>query len=166
VFAATGYECQNWDTRERSKHEKQLIEMNEARRRASGRVQRAMAKVALRIDEPGHPTGHSRSSLKEETTMLKTISAALLAVSVIAAPALAASSDKTAPAPAAKSTQVKSTQVKTSQVKPSALNAKAKMHHQVRHVRHHRSHAKMSTLKTHKASKLAIKPAAPAAKRG
>ena len=36
--------------------------------------------------------------------MLKTISAALLAVSVIAAPALAASTGKTAAAPAAKST--------------------------------------------------------------
>ena len=31
--------------------------MNEVRRRASGRVQRAALKVATMIDEPGHPTG-------------------------------------------------------------------------------------------------------------
>ena len=42
------------------------------------------------IDEPGHPTGHLVIPLKEETTMFKTISAALLAVSVLAAPAMAA----------------------------------------------------------------------------
>jgi len=41
------------------------------------------------IDEPGHPTGHLVIA-QEETTMLKTISAALLAVSVLAAPAMAA----------------------------------------------------------------------------
>ena len=46
------------------------------------------------IDEPGHPTGHLVIPSKEETTMFKTISAALLAVSVLAAPAMAAG-DKT-----------------------------------------------------------------------
>jgi hypothetical protein len=85
--------------------------------------------------------------------MLKTISAALLAVSVIAAPALAASSTKATQAPA----------VKTTQAKPSVLNAKAKLHH--RHVRHP-SHKKVSAAKTHQSSKVAIKPVAPAAKRG
>jgi Ni/Co efflux regulator RcnB len=90
-------------------------------------------------------------------TMLKTISAALLAVSVLAAPALAASSDKTTQAPAAKTTQVK----------PSALNANAKMGHHQKHVRHHRSHKKMSALsKTHKFSKTTNKPVAPVTKRG
>ena len=92
--------------------------------------------------------------------MLKTISAALLAVSVLAAPALAASSGKTAQAPVIKAEQVK-------QVKPSVLNANAKMgRHHVRHARHHRAHKHMGALKTHKFSKSAIKHAAPATRRG
>src|SRR5258708_2506910 len=113
------------------------------------------------IDEPGHPTGHLAIPLKEETTMLKTISAALLAVSVIAAPALAANSGKTTEAP--KTTQAP----KAAQVKPNVANANAKMgRHHVKHVRHHRSHKKMSALKTHQASKVTIKHAASATKRG
>ena len=67
--------------------------------------------------------------------MLKTISAALLAVSVIAAPALAASADKTAPAavnktttaPAAKTTAAPV--IKAEQVKSKSLNANAQMSH-------------------------------------
>ena len=63
--------------------------------------------------------------------MLKTISAALLAVSVLAAPAFAADAGKTSSAPA----------VKTAQVKPSVLNANAKMgRHHHRHGYHHRHH--------------------------
>jgi len=67
--------------------------------------------------------------------MLKTISAALLAVSVVAAPAFAGTTKSaTHAAPA----------VKSAQLKPNVLNANAKMgrHHQrhVRHVRHHRTH--------------------------
>jgi hypothetical protein len=63
--------------------------------------------------------------------MLKTISAALLAASVlVVAPAMAAGHGRTAHAPA----------VKTMQVKPSVLNANARMgRHHVRHV-HHRHH--------------------------
>jgi hypothetical protein len=110
--------------------------------------------------------------------MLKTISAALLAVSVLTAPAFAANSDKTTQAPAAKTTQApvdkaarttlapadKAAQVKpkAAQVKPSALNANAKMS---RH-RHHRSHKHMGALKTHKVSKASIKHIGPATKRG
>ena len=89
--------------------------------------------------------------------MLKTISAALLAVSVIAAPALAADTAKTTHAPA----------VKTEQVKPSVLNAKAKMgRHHYRHVSHHRFHERIGALKTHQFSKAAIKHVTPATKRG
>jgi hypothetical protein len=89
--------------------------------------------------------------------MLKTISAALLAVSVLAAPALAASPAKTTRAPV----------IKTEQVKPSALNANAKMgHHHHRHFRHHHSHKRMGALKTHQFSKAAIKHVTPATKRG
>jgi len=89
--------------------------------------------------------------------MLKKISAALVAVSMLAAPAMAAGSSKTTQAPAAKAAQVK----------PSALNANAKMgRHHVKHVRHHRAHKKVSAVKTHQASKATIKHVAPATKRG
>jgi hypothetical protein len=107
--------------------------------------------------------------------MLKTISAALLAVSVLAAPALAASDAKTAPAPATKTVQapvakitaapvIKAEQVK---VKPAALNANAKMgRHHVRHASHHRSHKHVGAIKTHKFSKVTAKHITPATKRG
>ena len=65
--------------------------------------------------------------------MLKTISAALLAVSVLAAPAFAAGHGKavSTPAPVIKSVQVKS----------DALNANARYgRHHHRHFRHHRFH--------------------------
>ena len=91
--------------------------------------------------------------------MLKTISAALLAVSVLAAPAMAAGTDKTAPAPV----------IKSEQVKPSVLNANAKMgrHHvKHRHHRHHRFHKRIGALKTHSSAKLAIKHVTHPAKRG
>ena len=94
--------------------------------------------------------------------MLKTISAALLAVSVLAAPALAAGTDKTAQAPVTKSTSTKS-----ASVKPSALNANAKMgRHHVRHASHHRFHKKLATHKTHLSSKIAVKHVSHPAKRG
>jgi hypothetical protein len=116
--------------------------------------------------------------------MLKTISAALLAVSVLAAPAMAAGSAKTTEAPAvkaaktsqapvikaAKTTQapvIKAEQVKpkAAQVKPSVLNANARMGHH-KHFRHHRSHKHMGALKSHQFSKVTIKHVAPATKRG
>jgi hypothetical protein len=141
-------------------HDEHVILMNEVHRCASRWVQRAAPKVATMIDGPGHPTGHLVIPLKEETTMLKTISAALLAVSVLAAPAMAASSGKTAQAPVIKAEQVK-------QVKPSVLNANARMgRHHVRHFRHHRFHKRIGALKTHQFSKVTIKHVAPATKRG
>ncbi len=89
--------------------------------------------------------------------MLKTISAALLAVSVLAAPALAAGPAKTTNAPVTKADAM--------QVKPNVLNANAKMtHHQ--HVRHHRVHKHVGALKTHQSSKVSIKHAGAATKRG
>ena len=108
--------------------------------------------------------------------MLKTISAALLAVSVLAAPVMAASPDKTAQAPATKSVQVKPSvlnakqakpnALSAKQVKPNALNANAKMGRHHRHHSHHRSHKKMTALKTHQVSKATIKHVTPAPKRG
>jgi hypothetical protein len=76
--------------------------------------------------------------------MLKTISAALLAVSVLAAPALAAESGKTT----ANTSIIKT----TTQVKPAVLNANAKMgkhHHHRTHLSHHyRHHGKIAAMKT------------------
>ena len=97
--------------------------------------------------------------------MLKTISAALLAVSVLAAPAFAGQATnqgtRTAPAPVIKAEQVK-------QTKPSALNANARMgRHHVRHVGHHRFHHKhIGAFKTHTFSKVTSKHITPATKRG
>jgi hypothetical protein len=90
--------------------------------------------------------------------MLKTISAALLAVSVLAAPAMAAGTAKTTHAPV----------IKAAQVKSSVLNANAKMgrHYHPRHYRHHTAHKRMGALKTHQFSKVTLKHVTPAAKRG
>ena len=97
--------------------------------------------------------------------MLKTISAALLAVSVLAAPALAAAPGKTTHAPV----------IKSEQVKPNALNANARMgRHHYKHYSHRHSHKQMgamkthrvSKVKTHQVSKVTTKQVAPAAKRG
>jgi len=89
--------------------------------------------------------------------MLKTISSALLAVSVLAAPVLAAGTGKTASAPVTKSASVSK----------NALNANAKMgRHHVKHARHHRFHKKMATYKMHKSSKVAAKHVTHHAKRG
>ena len=105
--------------------------------------------------------------------MLKTISAALLAVSVLAAPALAASNGKTDAAPVTRSTTDKTAPAKTSAAtpttaKPGMPNANAKMHethkHHVKHARHYRNHNKMAakahakvSLKRSTVSKTAIK---------
>ncbi|HEX3996766.1 MAG TPA: hypothetical protein VHX39_36820 [Acetobacteraceae bacterium] len=116
------------------------------------------------IDEPGHPTGYLVIPFEEETTMLKTISAALLAVSVLAAPAFAAghaTSHVTKTAPVIKAEQVK-------QTKSNVLNANARMgRHHVRHVHRHRAHHRhVGALKTHKFSKVSTRHITPAAKRG
>ena len=76
--------------------------MNEVHPRASEWVQRGSLSLISMIGEPGHPTGDLRDHLEEETTMLRTISAALLAVSVIAAPALAETATKTTRPPSAR----------------------------------------------------------------
>ena len=108
--------------------------------------------------------------------MFKTISAALLAVSVLAAPALAATSGKTDQAPVTKQSQVKSGVKSTTKsgvttggktaVKPNALNANAKMGgHHVTHHKHYRHMSHHKTLKTH--TKVSFKQQSkPTAKRG
>jgi hypothetical protein len=153
-------------------HDKHVIEMNEVRHRASGWVQRALAKVVCMISEPGHPTGDPRDPLEEETTMFKTISAALIAVSVIAAPTFAATADKTAQTPVTKTTTApvaKTTAapvIKAEQSKSKLLNANARMgRHHHKHYAYHRHHKHMGALKTHASPKVAIKHVSPA-KRG
>jgi hypothetical protein len=108
--------------------------------------------------------------------MLKKISAALIAVSILAAPAMAAGAAKTETAPISKT----ATPAAKLQVKPSVRNANAKMgRHHHRHYRHHRSHKKMSAIKinkvaskiskagkTSRVSKATIKHSGPAIKRG
>ncbi len=87
--------------------------------------------------------------------MFKTISAALLAVSVLAAPAMAAA--PTSPAPVIKATQAKH----------SVLNANAKMgRHHHRHLRRHHAHKRIGALKKHPFSKVTTKHGVPATKRG
>jgi hypothetical protein len=125
------------------------------------------------IGEPGHWRSGLAGPAKEDTTMLKTISAAMLSVAILAAPALAATPAKstakstatTTQAPAAKTTAQKATAqkatpapvIKADSAKSKVMNANAKMH---RHVRHHRHHS-TSALKKH-TSKVAIKHVAPA----
>jgi hypothetical protein len=105
--------------------------------------------------------------------MFKTISAALLAVSVLAAPALAATSGKTDEAPLTKQAPVKTTAKTTAKtgIKPNVLNANAKMggHHSshLRHYQHHSArshHKKVATHKTH--TKVSLKQAKASTKRG
>jgi hypothetical protein len=101
--------------------------------------------------------------------MLKSISAALLAVSVLAAPALAASG-KTNETPVTKQAPV-TTNAKAG-LKTNVLNANAKMgghhsRHHAKHHRHHRHHKKMGALKTHKThTKVSYRHTKPATKRG
>lgn len=97
--------------------------------------------------------------------MLKTISAALVAVSVLAAPALAGAPGKTAQAPVNKTAQAPV--IKAEQGKAKVLNANARMgrlHH--KHFRHHRHHKHIGMHKTHATPNVAVKHIAPTAKRG
>jgi Ni/Co efflux regulator RcnB len=86
------------------------------------------------IDKPGHPTGQLRDRHRQETTMLKMFSAAVIAASIIAAPAMAAGSDR-----AATTHKVATTE---RHVQPGALNANAKMMHRHHDYRHHHRHVR------------------------
>jgi hypothetical protein len=112
------------------------------------------------INGSGHPAGQPVIPLMQETTMLKAISAALLAVSVLAAPALAAN-----PGKAAQATEIKTAPLK--QAKSTTLNANAKMVRHHRHFRHHRLHQQIGARKMHHhASKLTSKHMRPTTKHG
>jgi hypothetical protein len=109
--------------------------------------------------------------------MFKTISAALLAVSVLAAPALAATSGKTDGAPLTKQAPVKTTAKTTATttaktgIKSNVLNANAKMggHHlsHRRHYQHHSARSHHKTVAAHKThTKVSLKQAKASTKRG
>ncbi len=93
--------------------------------------------------------------------MLKTVSTALVAVSVLAAPVFAASTAKTAQAPVTKSATV----TPSVQVKKNSLNANAKMGRHRHYARYHHFHKKMAA-KFHKSLKVSAKPVTHPAKRG
>jgi hypothetical protein len=125
------------------------------------------------INEPGHPTGRRR--IPKEIAMFKTISAALLAVSVLAAPAMAAGiakdSVKAAPAPVTKTAQAPV--INAVKAKPSVLNANASMgrhHHRHHHFHKHMSYKHVShkhfANKSHPFSKVTVKHVKTAIKRG
>jgi hypothetical protein len=102
--------------------------------------------------------------------MLKKISAALIAISMLAAPAMAAGSSKTSTAPiikpvaSAAKLQAPAANLK---VKPSVLNANAKMgRHHHRHFRHHHARKHYGAIKTHKVAKVTVKHIGSATKRG
>jgi hypothetical protein len=103
--------------------------------------------------------------------MLRTISAALLAVSVIAAPALAETAGKTSPAPVGKTSQApvnktaRAPVIKADRSKSKLMNANAHMVDH-KHYRHHRHHKHMGAYKIHGKGKVAVKPTHSAAKRG
>jgi len=111
--------------------------------------------------------------------MLKTISAALLAISVLAAPAMAASAAKnTATATPAPIAKTQAPVIKSAKAKPGVMNANARMgrhHHRFhRYHRHHRFHHRfhrhfhrhMGAIKAHQFSKVSVKHVTPALKRG
>lgn len=103
--------------------------------------------------------------------MLKTISAAFVAVSVLAAPALAAVPGKATANTAIKAPVTKTVQapvIKADTAKSKFLNANAHMGRHHKHFRHHGHHRHMGALKatTHAAPKLAVKHVTPAPKRG
>ena len=116
--------------------------------------------------------------------MLKTISAALLAISVIAAPAMAAGISKTTPvskttaaAPVAKTAQAPA--INAVKAKPNLMNSNARMgRHHHRFHRHHRFHKRfhkplhrhfhkhVGANKPHQFSKVTVKHVKTAIKRG
>ena len=94
--------------------------------------------------------------------MLKAISAALVAVSVLAVPALAGTPGKSALASVNKITQAPV--VKAEQGKAKLLNANARMGRHHKHYRHHRHHKHIGLHKPH-ANHIAVKHVTSAAKR-
>lgn len=71
-------------------HDQIFIQMNGSHRKASDRVQRVGGMIAPMIDHPAIPAiGKSIAQTQETTMLFKTLSAAVLAGSLLAAPAMA-----------------------------------------------------------------------------
>jgi hypothetical protein len=104
--------------------------MNEHHKFASGEVQRAGISVVCVISEVRPSGRRCADPLDEETTMLKTISAALFAVSVFAAPAFAGGHGRTTPAPTVRDGHLNSRVF-------NAYGWAGRDHH---HYRHHHRH--------------------------
>jgi hypothetical protein len=152
-------------------HDRIVIEMNEIRRDVSEGVQCGTPRVAAMMDEPGE--AGTSDPLCKETTMLKTISAALIATSLIAAPALAANSTTTAGTantttqtqsqPTADTTTPAPKAAKVNSTKSKKLHTSARtIHHHTKKISLHKIHNKSSAKV---ASKVSIKPVMPATKR-
>ena len=168
------------------------MEMNAVWLGASGGIQCAGNRLLGMIEQPGL-SGQLKIFIEQEMTMLKTISAALLATSLIAVPAFAAGAkNTTTPTAQTQSTaDVKAgdktgttTTAKagaTTSTKSKAMNSNARMgkHHKkhISHLRHHKQH-KVAALKTgthakvqakapvKTSAKIGFKQAQPANKRG
>jgi len=97
--------------------------------------------------------------------MLKTISAALVAVSVLAAPALAGTPGKTVHTHVNKVTQAPVANAQHGKAKLLNANARMHGHHKHKHYRHHHHHKHIGLHKAH-AKHIAIKHMTPSAKRG
>jgi hypothetical protein len=169
------------------------MEMNEVWLVTSAGIQCGATRLPSMIEQPGL-SGQLKIFIEQEMTMLKTISAALLASSLIAAPAFAAGAKNTT-APTAQTTQstadVKAgdktgakvgakADINTS-TKSKAMNSNARMgkYHKkhISHLRHHKQH-KVTALKTgthakidakapvKTSAKVGFKQAQPANKRG
>jgi len=129
------------------------------------------------IEQPGL-SGQLKIFIEQEMTMLKTISAALLATSLIAAPTFAAGAKNTATPTAQTQTKadagakadLKTSATTNTNTKSKALNANAKMRKHpkkhVSHLRYHKQH-KVAALKTKTHAKIQAKaPAKSSAKVG
>jgi hypothetical protein len=103
--------------------------MNAGRRRASDRVQRARSSLVVTIGAPAIRPATASDRRRQERPMLKTVSATLVAMSLLAAPAMATTVIKTGHGPAAR----------TVIVKPSVAKARAQVV-VVKKVRPHRHH--------------------------
>jgi hypothetical protein len=149
------------------------MEMNGVWPGTSGSIQCAANRLLGMIEQPGL-SGQLKIFIEQEMTMLKTISAALLATSLIAAPAFAAGAKNTT-TPTAPTTQsavdaktdATTTSTKTTAktsaattTKSKALNANARMgkHHKkhISHLRRHKQH-NVAALKTKTQAKIQAK---------
>jgi hypothetical protein len=159
-------------------HDREFMQMNVTPIRTSGWVQY----VGLMVSDMTNGKGISRTvDLEQEDTMLKQISAALLAASLLTAPALAAESKSTSTTPATTAATVKAsdnTAAKTSNksvsAKPAdAMNAKAqatttppttatpaakpavkKVRHSMHHRRHHNTTVSSNVVKSQKVASI------------